>query len=405
MRETQFLIETMQSLDGFMALEPEWRELEQRIQQLPFVSFDWTAAWWAHLRSARATIKDELCLITFRASDGRLVGVAPMMVTFRPSAGPLSMRQLQFIGADTNVTELRCIAAASTDLTAIYASLVSYLQKNTIAYDWMKLTGIPHDTSLLAHVKAVSGKAGWSREVTNFYLELKPTWAEFKGGLSRNMKESLRKSYNAPKRDGLEFEFVVVSEGSELDAGIAEFLRLHRKRARMPDAVAHPDVFRTASSQQFLCDICERFSRRNKMRVFQLKHLGAVIATRIGFVISDSLYLYYSGYDPEFSKYSAMTRTVAETIKYAIENGFRTVNLSTGRDLSKERWGPSETTYHELEMASTSAVSVLKYRIFKAAGQGLKISALGHWIGRVVARNAVVLMAIAYPLCNILNDW
>jgi CelD/BcsL family acetyltransferase involved in cellulose biosynthesis len=404
MRETGFVIDTIASMDGFMALEHEWRELESRMQPLPFASFDWVAAWWMHLRSTRPIIKDELCLITFRSDEGRLVGVAPMMMTSRPGSGVLSIRQLQFIGADTNVTELRCVAAAATDMHAIYRSLVLYLQKNAINYDWMKLTGIPQDSSLLDHVTTVSGKADWSREVINFYLELKPTWAEFKSGLSRNMKESLRKSYNAPKRDGVEFEFVVVSDGPELDAGIAEFFRLHSARATLSDTVAHPDIFRGASSQRFLQDVCRRFARRDKVRIFQLRHRGAVIATRIGFAMNDSLYLYYSGYEPAFAKYSAMTRTVAEAIQYAIESGYRTVNLSTGRDISKERWGPSEAVYYELEVASNTALSRLKYRIFKAAGNGLKIGALANWIGRVMARNAAVVIAVLCPLCNVLCD-
>jgi hypothetical protein len=42
------------------------------------------------------------------------------------------------------------------------------------------------------------------------------------------------------------------------------------------------------------------------------------MATRIGFVLGKTLYLYYSGYDVKMRKYSIMTTTVCETIKYAI---------------------------------------------------------------------------------------
>ena len=37
-----------------------------------------------------------------------------------------------------------------------------------------------------------------------------------------------------------------------------------------------------------------------------------------------------------------MTTTVAEAIKYAIARGFKTVDLSAGKDLSKTRWGPRQ---------------------------------------------------------------
>ncbi len=384
----EFAIGTIRSLDALAGLEQEWRALEPRVLQLPFVTFDWVVAWWTHLRSQRVAIKDELYIITFREQDGRLAGVAPMMVTCRPNAGPLSMRQLQFIGADTNITELRCIAAPVEDMETIYAALVAYLQTKPVACDWLKLTGIVQGTSVPEKVKAAFGDIGWSREVPNFYLELKPTWAEFKSGLSRNIKESLRKCYNAPKRDGLEFEFSVVNDGADMEVAISEFLRLHGQRAQLAETVVHPDVFRAESSRLFLFDVCRRFAGRDKLRAFQLKYQGAVIATRIGFVMGDSLYLYYSGYDPAFAKYSAMTTTVAEAIQYAIANGFRTVNLSTGRDVSKERWSPMELTYHELEVASASPLGAFKYRVFNVASNSLKTNPLGSWLGKLIARNA-----------------
>ena len=41
-----------------------------------------------------------------------------------------------------------------------------------------------------------------------------------------------------------------------------------------------------------------------------------------------------------------MTTTVAEAFKYAIANGFRTVNLSPTAEQSKARWRPRLVEYH-----------------------------------------------------------
>ena len=69
-----------------------------------------------------------------------------------------------------------------------------------------------------------------------------------------------------------------------------------------------------------------------------------MVASRVAFVLGDELYLYFSGYEPEWSRYSVMTTTVAESIKWAIERKMRVVNLSTGTDVSKTRWGPTSYT-------------------------------------------------------------
>jgi CelD/BcsL family acetyltransferase involved in cellulose biosynthesis len=55
-----------------------------------------------------------------------------------------------------------------------------------------------------------------------------------------------------------------------------------------------------------------------------------------------TLYLYFSGYQREFGKYSVMTTLLAEIIKHAFAEGIGTVNLSTGNDVSKTRWAPRE---------------------------------------------------------------
>ena len=110
----------------------------------------------------------------------------------------------------------------------------------------------------------------------------------------------------------------------------------------MQGTTEHPNRFAGAALRQFLQEVCGELAARDMVRVFQLQIGGRVVASRIGFEIADSLYLYYSGFDPEWSKYSVMTTTVAEAIKYAIARGLKTVNLSPGNDVSKTRWGPRE---------------------------------------------------------------
>lgn len=49
-----------------------------------------------------------------------------------------------------------------------------------------------------------------------------------------------------------------------------------------------------------------------------------------------------------------MTTLMSETIKWAIDNGIRLVNLSTGKDLSKVRWRPAEIVYQNaMQIAPT----------------------------------------------------
>ena len=166
----------------------------------------------------------------------------------------------------------------------------------------------------------------------------------------------------------------IVSEPHKVRAAVDEFLRLHYARAIREDTVSHPNVFSTELSRAFLFDICERFARRDSLRIFQLKLRNEVVATRIGFACQDALYLYFSGYEPALAKYSVMTRVIAEAIQSAIREGFRTVNLSTGNDLSKLRWSPQETIYDEALLISRSRRSAIAYNAYQLAYRGLRKS-------------------------------
>jgi CelD/BcsL family acetyltransferase involved in cellulose biosynthesis len=84
-------------------------------------------------------------------------------------------------------------------------------------------------------------------------------------------------------------------------------------------------------------------------------------------VIGGSLYLYYSGYDQAFAQYSVMTTTVAEAIKYAIAQGMKAVNLSTGNDVSKARWNPVEVAMRQALLVSPSRRGELARDVYRHA--------------------------------------
>jgi CelD/BcsL family acetyltransferase involved in cellulose biosynthesis len=197
-----------------------------------------------------------------------------------------------------------------------------------------------------------------------YYLKVPPTWDEFRAGLSRNIKESLRKCYNSLKRDGHEFTFRAIARPEEAGASIARFLELHTARAAADVSVSHNNVFATPQSRAFLADYTLAMAERGQLRVFQIEIAGVVVATRIGFTFGRTLYLYYSGYDPDWGRYSIMTTVVAEAIKWAIANGYTIVNLSPGTDVSKTRWGPEERQFHGAVMQSPRRRSRIAHRIY-----------------------------------------
>lgn len=361
-------VETITTLPALRRLEADWNRLfETTSTRLPFATYDWAFTWWLHYsRRLGLAMRDELAVRVVRASDGRVVGIAPMMRTFRPGVGPIATRELHFFGADHNLTELRAVICADADAPAVYEALTADLWKARGDFDWVYWSHVPEAQA--AVVGALPG-AEWEAEIPNYILPLSADWETFKAGLKRNVRESLRKCYNSPKRDGLEFTFHALSTVEELPEAVEHLVRLHGARAELEDTVKHNNVFRTETARRFFDDVVRRMAAKGQVRAFQLRLGERVIATRFAFLFGDVMYLYYSGYEPELGKYSVMTTTVAEALKWAMANGIRSANLSTGNDVSKTRWGPQEFLYRTGLVTSPSLRSKAALALFDKASE------------------------------------
>ena len=361
---TSLVVETIRDEAGLHALEPEWIALENAAHNtLPFRTAAWGLAWWTHLRRQCTAVHDHLALRAIRTTDGRLVGVAPMMLTERPGRGLIRTRCLQFFGTDPNVTELRGgLWAPEYERECIHA-LKKAITSDAPEWDWMVWNGIPANGAAADTLKS---SVTWNRLTPYYTLNLEGDWPTFRSHLRRNVKESLRKCYNSLKRDGLDYSLEVVTDRSEMQAALNDFFRLHAQRALTGgSSIQHPNTFATPSTRAFLVDVCERFSERGQARVFRLRVGGSVVATRVGFVMGGTLYLYFSGYERDFGKYSVMTTLLSEVIQRAFQEGLTSINLSTGNDVSKTRWAPREWVECDGVTVSPRPMSRFAYGAFR----------------------------------------
>jgi CelD/BcsL family acetyltransferase involved in cellulose biosynthesis len=292
------------------------------------------------------------------------------------------MRYLRFIGADPNITEVPGAVCLPEVEREAYTALLNDLQGSLDQWHWIRWSGLRPD-GIPAQVIGSVWPMHWTRKVPAYLLTLESSWEGFHACLTRKMKKSLRNCYHTLARDGHEFVFVATALGEEIPDALGHFLRLHEARARISGGVHHPNVFASDEARQFLMDVCQDLASRGELRVFTLRIRDQIVAARIGFVFGGTLYLYYSGYDPAWAKYSVMTALVGESIKYAIASGLRTVNLSTGTDASKTRWRPTEVRYHEAVQISPSLGAHATYAAYWSAIQLQGHGALGELVGRL----------------------
>ncbi|MBS0418099.1 MAG: GNAT family N-acetyltransferase [Proteobacteria bacterium] len=319
----------------------EWDALHARIlPNMPFTSASWNALWWKHHRSDRPFKRDKLCLIVVRDARNALIAVAPMMSTRR-----FYFQTLRYFGADPNVTEVRGLVCEPENEVAAIEAVLRCLKREMPAAHWIEWGALRKENWERASRNLPTGSRSSTHQIEAYHLELPATWDALRSSRSRNIKESIRRCYNSLKREGLTPELRVISSPQDAPEALATFFRLHSMRSLATNTVVHANVFRNENDRAFLTEYALELAQRGELRIFQLLISGSVVATRVGFQCNDQIYLYYSGYDPAWSRYSVMTTLVVEAIKWSIDQRLATLHLSTGTDVSKLRWGPAATHY------------------------------------------------------------
>jgi CelD/BcsL family acetyltransferase involved in cellulose biosynthesis len=371
-------VETITTVDGVAALLPCYEDLQRASGNiLPFALHEWHLAWCHHFLNCNPRIQDEPLFYVLRDSKGACVAVLPFIVS-RRRVGPLNIVSIDLLGADPAITEIRAPMIAP-GFETLAAHAVQHQLAKTRDWDWIHWSGI---SAALAQALGTEGSLRWLAPLSDFVLDLAPSWEAFRRGLKRNIRESLRHCYNSLKRDGHDCRMQVIESTSEVRRNLDRFIELHVMRANLTGAVPHPNRFASRISRDFLYEVCERLSKSGALRLFRLEIASQIVAMRIGIAVGDSLYLYYSGYDPAWARYSVMTTTVAEAIKYAIAHGFKTINLSPTKEVSKTRWGPREIQYPSAYQQGARLRSRLARRAYMKArsGAGLQSRLLRHLI-------------------------
>ncbi len=352
-RRSSLRVEVIRTSAEFDALEADWCSLERQVPGvLPFQTYRWNRQWWHQFAIERTPREDELYITAFYKGT-ELVGVLPLFISRFGIGQHRVCRYLRPLGADPNLTEIRSplmLPAHEADVLGHWLDLVSDLKYVTTQFQ------VVAPLTAFDQLAAASPRAHMldRRVIQDFILELKEDWPQTRAGFKRNIKESIRHCYNSVARDQLVPALQVLDRAEDILQALPLFFQLHGSRAHARGTVEHPDYFADPKHRAFLESLVSDTEGAVQLKLFCLTLNAKVVAMRLAFVSDRSLYLYYSGYDLAYGKYSVMTTLVVEMVKWSIDRGLAFVNLSIGADVSKTRWGPTEVRYGDYHFSKNS---------------------------------------------------
>ena len=167
------------------------------------------------------------------------------------------------------------------------------------------------------------------------YLDLPHTWGEYLDNLDRHYRKELKRKLKRLQ----ETEYKIAEEDN-----LNEFIRLHR----LSDPAK--SKFMTEPMAKFFKQVYEAKVPGWKTALSFLKIEGKNTAAIMTFESETELWLYNSGYDPEFSYYSVGLLLKALSIKQAIETGKKKYDFLRGNERYKYELGAKDLQLYKIEI-------------------------------------------------------
>lgn len=303
--------------------------LNRQPERLTFLHPSWLRTWLAEF----GTNCEPLVLT---CGDGNLVGLAPLM---------RADDRLTFIG-DAQICDFMDVIVDPDHVDAAYEDLWSQLTDQ----DWneIELWGLMAQSPTRERIKAFAAQNGIAvdevPEAVSPRLDLPATWEDYLASLGKKDRHELRRKIRRLYDSGATVDFEVLSTQAEVVGAMDEFLALHtQSRQDKTD-------FMTPEMESFFRRMASTLAADGLIKLFMLRINGKPAATVLCFDAGSHLYLYNSGYDPEFSGLSVGLVSKALVLQWAIENGMSGLDFLRGDEPYKYDLGAKDQQIYTLRL-------------------------------------------------------
>lgn len=319
----------------FDLLEQSWDQLVARLEYpSPFQGWEWNRLWWKHFGHRK-----RLRILQFRET-GQLLGIAQFSER-RYGVGLAHLSSLVPIGWHdgehqqlTEQLELLFPASAEQDLME---ALTVWLQRQP--WSAVRLPGLRQPARLPGWL---AQRVVFRARATPFHYRLLPaTWKTFVAGLNKSMRDNIKYYPRLLARRGHAVAFDVACTPAEVSDALPILFALHRARAHAQMRVKHGDRFRLPQRRAFFRELAPRLAARGQLRIGVLKVGNQSVAAQLWMECGSAMFLYYSGSDPTWAKYSVTMVATLEAIKDGMARGLSRVEFLRGGGQFKERWDTS----------------------------------------------------------------
>lgn len=329
-------IRAVTSLEEFKGLAQEWELLLRTVPGHSFfLTWEWLYIWTKHYLG-----DSRLRILLMRNDQERLVGIAPLYLRTSRAQGPISLRELRFLGSETVCSSYLDVIANEKQKRAVLQSLYRYLfNEARREWDVLTLSEVPAESSTIDLWNELFDEAGKVGEIVSTtccpVIRLPGDVETYRAGLGRSRRYTLQRKMKRLQGAG-RIEFSRAASPAEVDPALDWLIALHQRRWSTGSIGG---VFASERSKRFHREVVQVLSERGRVSLDLLKLDDRPLAAIYGFMYQGVYSFYLPGFDPAaLSKASPGLVLLHHRIEQAICDGEHTVDLLQGAEPYKLDW-------------------------------------------------------------------
>ena len=343
--------------DDSLLTGEEWDALlAGAVSNVIFLTRQWQGLWWRRFGSQTQNPNScRLHLLSIRGGDGALVGVAPIFIAqeplpplkeykrgvLRPEGEGKPLRLVRIVGGK-DIADYLDVLSAPDRIKEVWSLTLDYLLGIRDEWDVIDLHSLPDwspSRELLPRLAAERGlEARVFPEDVSPVVQLPSDWETYLMSLRKKDRHELRRKVRRlESRDDARWTLVPPNDRAALMEGMRAFVDLHRMSG------ADKAAFMDEEMARAFMGMAEELADTGWLDLAVLRVDGEPASAYLSFLYRDRLYLYNSGYNPRFAKYSAGVALLAYRIHKAILQGVRIFDFLRGDEPYKYDFGAKDT--------------------------------------------------------------
>jgi CelD/BcsL family acetyltransferase involved in cellulose biosynthesis len=325
----------------FLNLGSAWNQLLSRsILDVPFLTHEFQSIWWQTLGGGEWS-SGELWIATGRGESDELVGIAPF---FRNQSDP-DRPKIMFIGSKEIADYLDLIVTPEDHLSFVSALATELQELPKSIWRQLDLFNLPDGSPTLNAFVKIANDLGWKVETERLqpcpWLGLEGDWGTYLNRLKKKQRHELRRKLRRAEAFENDVHFHIVNKQEELQMSIDRLLILMALDQQKSD-------FLTAEMSATLREIITAAFQHGWLMLAFLESEGEPIAAYLNFDYKGQIWIYNSGFNPEFMHLSPGWVLMGNIIQWAITHGRCAVDFMRGDETYKYHLGGKDRYIHRI---------------------------------------------------------